>query len=320
MWSRLIAALCIANLVGCETPLSEVEVMGTLERDRIELAADTNEPITQILVGEGDPVTLGQALLTQATVRVEAALARARAEEATALAALAEAEKGPRAQAIQQARARLVAATSAAETARHELERQKSLVARNFSSESTVSIMQGRYDEAMARRDEAAAALDELLEGTRNELIDQARSRYAAARANVQELQITLARATVTSPVDGRVEVLPFELGERPAPGAAVAVLLASSPVYARVHIPTALRAHATPGTPALVHIDGYESPFAATVRWVSADASFTPYFALTQHDRSRLSFLAEIDLQSDANESLPAGIPVQVTFPGLAP
>jgi len=50
------------------------------------------------------------------------------------------------------------------------------------------------------------------------------------------------------------------------------------------------------------------------TVRWVSTDASYTPYFALTEHDRSRLSYLAEIDLP-DAS-SLPSGLPLEVDFP----
>ncbi len=45
------------------------------------------------------------------------------------------------------------------------------------------------------------------------------------------------------------------------------------------------------------VRIDGSGKVFTGTVRWVSADASFTPYFALTEHDRSRLSYLAEVDV-----------------------
>jgi HlyD family secretion protein len=57
------------------------------------------------------------------------------------------------------------------------------------------------------------------------------------------------------------------------------------------------------------VHADGVERNFQGTVRWVSSDASFTPYFALTEHDRSRLSYLAEIDLADAAR--LPAGLPV---------
>jgi HlyD family secretion protein len=50
------------------------------------------------------------------------------------------------------------------------------------------------------------------------------------------------------------------------------------------------------------------------TVRWVSADASFTPYFALTEHDRSKLSYLAEVDLPEAS--SLPSGVPLEVDFP----
>jgi len=53
------------------------------------------------------------------------------------------------------------------------------------------------------------------------------------------------------------------------------------------------------------------------TVRWVSADASFTPYFALTEHDRSRLSYLAEVDLPGASH--LPSGVPLQVDFPVTA-
>ena len=50
------------------------------------------------------------------------------------------------------------------------------------------------------------------------------------------------------------------------------------------------------------------------TVRYVSAEAAFTPYYALTQKDRSRLAYLAEITL--DDAVALPAGLPVQVFVP----
>lgn len=314
----LLCAMPLFN--GCDAALSETPALGTLERDRIELAADSNEPIRAILVREGQSVAVGDQLVVQSTERADAALARAHADERTARAALAEAEQGPRAQAIEQGRARLHAAHSARTTARHELERQKSLVERNFSTQSTVDILQGRYDGSIAREEEAQAALDELLAGTRNEIIDQARSRHAAATATVQDISITFNRATTTSPIPGTVEVLPFELGERPQPGAAVVVLLAEGPIYARVHIPEPLRTRVIPGTEALVYIDSYAEPFPAKVRWVAAQATFTPYFALSEHDRTRLSFLAEVDILESGEIELPVGVPVQVTFPSLTP
>jgi HlyD family secretion protein len=81
--------------------------------------------------------------------------------------------------------------------------------------------------------------------------------------------------------------------------------------------VPEPLRTRLRTGSRALVRVDGYPGEFAAQVRWISAEAAFTPYFALTQHDRSRLSYLAEIDLVEGSH--LPAGIPVEVTFPDLA-
>ncbi|HQR24711.1 MAG TPA: hypothetical protein PK163_07975, partial [Steroidobacteraceae bacterium] len=63
--------------------------------------------------------------------------------------------------------------------------------------------------------------------------------------------------------------------------------------------------------------VDGVAGSFGGKVRYVSADASFTPYYSLTQKDRTRLSFLAEITVDDPKAASLPAGVPVQVTLPG---
>ena len=51
----LVAAVLAICLSGCED-LSEVRSLGTLERDRIQLVADSDEPISRVLVREGDHV------------------------------------------------------------------------------------------------------------------------------------------------------------------------------------------------------------------------------------------------------------------------
>jgi len=48
-------------------------------------------------------------------------------------------------------------------------------------------------------------------------------------------------------------------------------------------------------------------------VRTVSHDAAFTPYYALTERDRGRLSFVAKVDLEGDAARQLPTGLPLEV-------
>ena len=71
---------------------------------------------------------------------------------------------------------------------------------------------------------------------------------------------------------------------------------------------------HIKPGTHAKIFVDGLTSPIAGRVRWVSAEAAFTPYFALTEHDRGRLSYVAKVDIAED-RERLPDGVPVEVEF-----
>ena len=60
------------------------------------------------------------------------------------------------------------------------------------------------------------------------------------------------------------------------------------------------------------MHIDGVEGEFAGRVRTVSHEAAFTPYYALTERDRGRLSYLAKIDLEGEAARELPTGLPLE--------
>jgi len=312
-----LLVLALAGLPGCDAP-GDARSLGTLERDRIQLVADSQEPITRVLVREGDKVAIDTLLVQQDTARPDIALLRARADEAAALSALSEAEAGPRAQQISQARARLQAANSAAATARLELDRDLQLIERNLVSRNALDLSKGKFDEAAARLNEAQAALDELLEGTRSEVIDQARAMHAAASANVQDLELALARASVRAPVPGVIEALPFKVGERPPVGAVVARMLADGRTFARVHVSEPLRARLAVGDAAEIWMDGRDPPIAGRLRWISAEAAFTPYFALNQHDRSRLSYPAEIDVVND-DDKLPVGVPVEVSFPDLA-
>ncbi|MGH9380097.1 MAG: HlyD family efflux transporter periplasmic adaptor subunit, partial [Thermoanaerobaculia bacterium] len=123
---------------------------------------------------------------------------------------------------------------------------------------------------------------------------------------------------TLRAPAAGRVDALPFEPGERPRAGDPVIVLLADGAPYARVYVPAAVRPRVDLGSAARVHVDGYAEPFAGEVRRIASEASFTPFFALTERDRGRLVWIAEITLSGDQARRLPTGLPVEATFPAL--
>lgn len=312
---RLLVVAFIILASGCDRDDLDYAV-GTIERYRIDVAADSSEPVIALNVSEGDQVSTGAILLLQDPGKLKLALDQARAEEAAALARLREAEAGPRAQEIDMARAQLASATAASTTAQNELDRQKSLIASHYASESRVNLLQGEVDAASARVDEVAARLAELLEGTRSEQLDQARASHAARQARVADLEFDLHRTEVRSPVAGVVESLPFRIGERPMRGQTIIAILSDERTFARVHIPEPLRTRLGLGDPALIRIDGHAEEYPGRIRWISSEAAFTPYFALTQHDRSRLAYLAEIDLVDPV--PLPNGVPTEVRFPTL--
>ena len=57
-------------------------------------------------------------------------------------------------------------------------------------------------------------------------------------------------------------------------------------------------------------------APVDGRVRWVASDPAFTPYYALTERDRGRLTYVAKVDI-TEERQRLPDGVPVEVEFVG---
>lgn len=322
---RHMNRLCILPLLpalllsGCDDRTGDMPAVGTLEWDRIEVAAQLAEPIIARAAEEGRSVTAGQPLVRLDDTRQRARLAAAAAARAQAAARLAELERGTRPERLAQAAAVLAGAEQDFQYRNREVTRLEALVARRLAAPDRIDQARSAAANARAQRDAARAVLDEFRAGATAEEREQARQALAAADAELSAARIELGHTEIAAPVAGRLDELPFEVGERPPVGGVVAVILAGARPYARVYVPAALRARALPGTRARIHVDGIDGAFTGTVRRVSADASFTPYFALTEHDRGRLSYVSEIDLDSDGR-ALPAGAPVQAHFDRPAP
>jgi HlyD family secretion protein len=307
---------CTCLLAACGSHHAD-QILGTLERDRLELVAEASEPIVEVLHREGDAVTAGTALVRLELGSMAPRLEQARAARRAAEQHLAELVKGPRAQEIQEARAALDSAQSAAETENAEFARTQNLFADHLVPRADLDQARSRRDSALGAQKQAKARLSLLLEGTRIEAVEQAEAQLRQADAELAQLQVSADRYQIVAPRDGRIEALPYKLGERPPIGAPLVVMLADGTPYARVYVPENRRVRFLPSTHVTVHIDGVDQALAGTVRFVSAEAAFTPYYALTQEDRTQLSYLAEIDLIDAAAHNLPSGIPVQVELNG---
>jgi len=311
--------LCCASQIASCGDNSVPHIVGTLEWERVELVADAAEPIVEIAVHEGDRVSQGQELLRFDSRRAQAQIDQARAARNQAVARLAEVARGARAERILEASARLTGADQVLAVRNQELERVQQLRQQKLSSPDDVDKARAARDTMRAERDAARAILNELQAGNTKEQIEQARQAVAQTDANIQLLEVNLSRLTVRAPSDARVDALPFRIGERPAIGNVVAVLLEGAHPYARVYVPEPLRVQVHPGDSMQVFVDGVANPVTGKVRTVSSDPAFTPYYALTEHDRGRLSFVAKIDLV-DGGQNFPGGVPVNVVMMASSP
>lgn len=308
----IIAASTFVAACGGEDNLNRA--VGELASDRIELTAESSEPITVIAVAEGDSVAAGQVLVEQDATRARARLAEAEAVLGQAQARLDELVRGPRGEQITAARANVEGATQELEFRQKELQRTRDVHARGLASPDELDRAQAALDAAQAAVKLRLAQLEELLTGTTIEELAQAEQAVKQAAARRDAATVDLDRHVIRAPVDGIAESRLFELGERPNPGQPLMVVLGGEQPFARIYVPERLRVRVAPGMAVTIHVDGLDAPLDGRVRWVSSEAAFTPYFALTERDRGRLTYVAKVDLDA-SGERLPDGVPVDVEF-----
>lgn len=306
--------LCAFALSACNE--SPPQVLGTLEWDRITLPAPVAEKIVRIDVREGQQVAVGAPLLQLELTRTQSQLAALQAQAQQSSEALSELQAGPRSEDIAQAKANVAAAQSQAIDARAYYNRLQPLGRQKLVAAADVDRARATAGNAEAQVRAAQAALLELEHGTRSEQVAQGRAAVAAAEAQALTQRVSLDKLNVVAPRAGRVDSLPYKLGDQAPVGSPLAILLVGDAPYARVYVPEPIRANVKVGQRARVFVDGRDAAFDGRVRMIRSEPSFTPYYALSGRDAERLSYLAEITLDK-SEADLPAGVPVRVEFEG---
>ena len=316
-WGKrhLLPALAVALLSGCgEDP---PQALGTLEFDRVTLPAPVAERIVSIEVREGQRVEAGARLLTLERTRTGAQAQAAVAQAQRQREVLAELQAGPRVEDIAQARAGLAAARAQARDASAYYARLRPLGKRQLVAAAVVDRARAAAGNAQAQVRAARAALDELQHGTRPEQLAQGEAALRAAQAQAEAEQAMLQKLDLVAPRSGRIDSIPYKLGDQAPVGAPLVVMLVGDAPFARVYVPEPIRADVAVGQRTRVFVgagdgaDGHQ--YEGTVRMIRNEPTFTPYYALTGSDAARLSYLAEVQLAPGVD--LPAGLPVRVEF-----
>ncbi len=310
-----LGLLLVAALLGCERSDGARLALGSLQRDRITHAATSDQVLVALPVAQGSWVEKGD-LLAQLDDRLQRAkVHKARAEVAAAEANLDKLRNGARPEAVAQAQSEVVGAQATLREAERSFARIDNLVNRGLASAAELDHGRAIRDAAQAALRSAQERLLELTNGTREEDLRMAEAQLAATRGELEAEQQSLSDLTILATRSGRLDNLPWNLGERVRSGSPVAVVLAGKAPYARVYVPEPYRVSVKTGQRLRVRVDGSERDWQGEVRWISSEPAFTPYYALNESERSRLMYLAEVQLPDEAAE-LPDGLPAQVVLP----
>lgn len=309
---------CVAVAL-CSCTHAAPQALGTLEYDRITLPSPAAERIVAIGVQAGERVKAGQWLVKLNPAQAQAALDAAEAQAVQESEVLRELVVGPRPEDIAKARANLAAAQALARQAHADYQRAIALSGKGYVSKSSLDSARAAAGNADGQVGAARAALDELLRGSRPEDIAAARAALAAAQADAQAQRVLLGKLDLVAPRAGIVDSIPYKLGDQAPVGAPLAILLVGDAPYARIYVPEPQRVHLHVGDSVTVHVVGVAQPLQGRVRLIRDEPVFTPYYALTGDDATRLSYIAEVQLGKDA-ASLPPGLPLHADLPRQKP
>ncbi len=144
---------------------------------------------------------------------------------------------------------------------------------------------------------------------------DEAAARLRAGEARLAAARKHLADHTLTAPVCGVVDQIPFDQGERVPAGAVVTVILEDGAPWVRVWIPERAVALLGPGSRAEVRVDGIGRTFRGHILDVAREPEFTPHYALTERERVHLVYEARVVIDN-APPGLRPGVPADVAIP----
>jgi HlyD family secretion protein len=223
-WSRRDLVTVQTSVVARGDLTSVVTASGEIKpRNYINLGANAQGPINELLVKEGDRVRKGQVVARIERIQPQAELEAQRAAVASAIADASAAEAALKAQdqAIATAQATYDRTKSDLDLARLNFERYEKLYKAELVPRQEYEQYRANFNAAEAALRESSARLSQA-QAMRAQVVAQLSSsqrRVTQAEAMQRRVSDVLAKFDVVAPIDGVVTNLPVRVGETVVPG-----------------------------------------------------------------------------------------------------
>jgi membrane fusion protein, multidrug efflux system len=242
------------------------------------LGARVSGHVASIFAGDNSPVRAGEVIFKIDDGDYRIAVEAARTKIATQQATIDRIGRQVSAQesAAEQAKALLASAEAGLKRAGLDFDRQQELNNRGFASRATFEVSEAGRDQGIAGVKSARAAYESAVSN-----IEVTKAQQAEARAQLAELQTTLAKAerdldftSVRSPVDGTFSNRLVSTGDFVAVGQRLGNVVPLNDVYVDANFKETQLKRIRPGQPVTISVDAYgHRKFAAIVDSISPAA-----------------------------------------------
>lgn len=285
-----------------EQPMAtEVEVVGTVEPQLVTtLSAEIAGLTLRFDLREGDVVQQGKTVVAQLKATdLELTLAEAEAELAKARETARKLKRGLRPEEIEEQRAAVQERKTWVDKYAKDLERAKSMRARDIASASEYDLAESTYLAAKAQHERAVQSLRVAELGSRQEDIAAAEAEVQRLEARAKRLRDDVQKTTIRSPVSGVITQRYAEVGQWLERGGKVADLVDLRLVLVRVPIHEKDISRVRVGDEATIVLDALPSqPFTGRVKHI-----------IPQADAASRTFPVKIEVANTPDHALKAGM-----------
>lgn len=191
-----------------------------------------------------------------------------------------------------------------------------------LEARARVAVARARYDAANDRMNALQTGEDSLQVKAAQNGLAQAKAAVSQAEAGLEQAQAALnginlqvAKATVTSPIDGVLLTRNVEAGETVSPGSTLMTVGQLAEVELVIYIPEDRYGEINLGEKVAVRVDSFPGEtFNGTVAHISDQAEFTPRNVQTVEGRRATVYAVKL-LVPNPDLKLKPGMPADVTF-----
>jgi HlyD family secretion protein len=308
-----LAFAALLSIAACESPTPPDTIQGYIEGEYLYIASSLAGTVETLHTRRGAQVAAGDLLFSLDSTPEEAALRETEKRLTQARAALEDLYKGRRPTEIQSIQAQVSQADAALTLAESELARMLTGLPAGAATTQEIDRVRTTRDQAAQQAARLRADLETAQLGARADQI-------AAAQANVQAHEASLARAEwdlgqkrLSAPEAALVFDTLYRPGEWVAAGRPVVSLLPPANIKLRAFIPEPRIGSVHIGDTVQVTVDGAPTPVKGRVTFISPQAEYTPPVIYSRQSREKFVFMIEAVFEPGDAATLHPGQPVDV-------